>query len=104
MTEKKSGLKLVDPMIPEIVKVKKIFWETEDVFTIELVSEGEEKKEFIFKPGQFNMLYAFGIGESAISISSDSSKKGSILHTIHKVGYVTNALSKLKKYDVLGLR
>ena len=80
MTENKSGLRKVDPMIPETVKVKKIFWETEDVFTMELVHESEEKREFNFKPGQFNMLYAFGVGESAISISSDSSKKGS-LHT-----------------------
>lgn len=91
-------------MIPETVKVKKIFWETEDVFTMELVHEGEDKKEFHFKPGQFNMLYAFGVGESAISISSDSSKKSSLLHTIHKVGYVTNELSKLKRGDILGLR
>ncbi|MEO8512442.1 MAG: FAD/NAD(P)-binding protein [Ignavibacteria bacterium] len=104
MTKNKSGLTLIEPMIPEPVKVKKIFWETEDVFTIELVNENEEKKEFNFKPGQFNMLYAFGIGESAISISSDSLKKGSILHTIHKVGYVTNVLSKLKKGDIIGLR
>jgi NAD(P)H-flavin reductase len=104
MTENKSGLRKVDPMIPETVKVKKIFWETEDVFTMELVHESEEKREFNFKPGQFNMLYAFGVGESAISISSDSSKKGSLLHTIHKVGYVTNELSKLKRGDTLGLR
>ncbi|MBL8017997.1 MAG: FAD/NAD(P)-binding protein [Ignavibacteria bacterium] len=105
MTENKQALKKVtDPMIPETVKVKKIFWETEDVFTMELVHEGEDKKEFHFKPGQFNMLYAFGVGESAISISSDSSKKSSLLHTIHKVGYVTNELSKLKRGDILGLR
>lgn len=104
MTENKSGLIKSDPMIPESVKVKKIFWETEDVFTIELVYDGEEKRNFNFKPGQFNMLYAFGVGESAISISSDSTKKGSLLHTIHKVGYVTSELSKLKKGDIIGLR
>lgn len=104
MTENKSELIKSDPMIPETVKVKKIFWETEDVFTMELVFDVEGKREFNFKPGQFNMLYAFGVGESAISISSDSSKKGSLLHTIHKVGYVTSELSKVKKGDILGLR
>ena len=104
MTENISGLSMADPMTPEKVKVKKIFWETEDVFTIELVYDSEEKREFNYKPGQFNMLYAFGVGESAISISSDSAKKGSLLHTIHKVGYVTNELSKLKKGDIIGLR
>lgn len=91
-------------MVPRKVRVKKILWETEDVFTLELVPEDYELDEFNFKPGQFNMLYAFGVGEAAISISSDSVKKSSILHTIHKVGYVTSALSKLKKGDVVGLR
>lgn len=104
MDNNKSGLMKLDPMTPEAVKVKKIFWETEDVFTIELVYDSDEKREFRFKPGQFNMLYAFGVGESAISISSDSSKKNSLQHTIHKVGYVTNVLSKLKKGDIIGLR
>lgn len=104
MDNNKSGLMKLDPMTPEAVKVKKIFWETEDVFTIELVYDSDEKREFRYKPGQFNMLYAFGVGESAISISSDSSKKNSLLHTIHKVGYVTNVLSKLKKGDIIGLR
>lgn len=104
MDNNKSGLVKLDPMTPEAVKVKKIFWETEDVFTIELVYDSDEKREFRYKPGQFNMLYAFGVGESAISISSDSSKKNSLLHTIHKVGYVTNVLSKLKKGDIIGLR
>lgn len=104
MDNNKSGLMKLDPMTPEAVKVKKIFWETEDVFTIELVYDSDEKREFSYKPGQFNMLYAFGVGESAISISSDSSKKNSLLHTIHKVGYVTNVLSKLKKGDIIGLR
>ena len=75
MDNNKSGLMKLDPMTPEAVKVKKIFWETEDVFTIELVYDSDEKREFSYKPGQFNMLYAFGVGESAISISSDSSKK-----------------------------
>ncbi len=104
MTENKSGFQQVDPMTPEAMKIKKIFWETEDVFTIELAYENDERREFSFKPGQFNMLYAFGVGEAAISISSDSSRRSSLLHTIHKVGYVTNVLSKLKKGDIIGLR
>ena len=81
-------------MIPRQVRVKKIFWETEDVFTLELVSEDYPMSEFYFRPGQFNMLYAFGVGEAAISISSDSAKNNSILHSIHKVGYVTKCSFK----------
>jgi NAD(P)H-flavin reductase len=92
-----------DPMIPEKMRVKKFFWETEEVYTLVLEPE-EPGREMRFRPGQFNMLYAFGTGESAISISSDSSKTGTITHTIHRVGTVTNVLSHLKKGDIIGLR
>jgi NAD(P)H-flavin reductase len=50
------------------------------------------------------MLYVFGVGEAAISISSNPFKPATIKHTIHKVGTVTSALSKLKKGDYLGVR
>src|SRR3990172_10428959 len=50
------------------------------------------------------MLYAFGIGESAISISTDPFKKNTISHTIHRLGIVTNSLSQLKHGDTIGLR
>ena len=93
-----------DPMLPFTMKVKKHFWETEDTFTIILEPDEEKELGFHFKPGQFNMLYKFGLGESAISISSDSSKTNTIAHTIHKVGYVTSALSQLKKGDIIGVR
>jgi NAD(P)H-flavin reductase len=91
-------------MIPQRMKLKNIFWETDSVFTLEAEPEGGNEKKFQFLPGQFNMLYGFGTGEAAISISSDSSKTGTFLHTIHKVGYVTGYLSKLKKGDVIGVR
>lgn len=93
-----------DPMIPFRMRVMKTFWETEDVFSIDLQPVDEAVKTFQFQPGQFNMLYAFGAGEAAISISSDSSKIGSISHTIHKVGYVTGKLSQLKKGDMVAIR
>ncbi len=63
---------ITDPMIPNLFTIKKIFWETDDTFTIEI--ESHDKSSFNFKPGQFNMLYVFGMGESAISICSDPAK------------------------------
>jgi len=57
-----------------------------------------------FRPGQFNMLYAFGIGESAISISGDPADGGRLLHTIRKVGKVTESLTSLQRGDVVGVR
>lgn len=97
-------LQNIDPMIPLRMKVSRIFWETEDVFTIELEPEDEALSKFKFKPGQFNMLYAFGIGEAAISICTDSSKIGAFSHTIHRVGYVTRSISNMKNGDLVGIR
>ena len=92
-----------DPMIPQILQIAKFEWETDDVYTISL-KPGRNGNGFQFKPGQFNMVYVFGIGEAAISISSNPYKSGIIKHTIHKVGTCTSALSKLKKGDYIGLR
>jgi NAD(P)H-flavin reductase len=57
-----------------------------------------------FAPGQFNMVYLPGYGEAAISISSHPDKPGRIGHTIRFVGNVTNAISRLGRGDLLGLR
>jgi NAD(P)H-flavin reductase len=50
------------------------------------------------------MLYVFGVGEVAISISSDSAKPRTLIHTIHRVGTVTSALAQLKRGDMIGVR
>ncbi len=95
---------LVDPMLPQLMCIKRIVWETDDTFTLQLENVGRPAAEFSFLPGQFNMLYVFGMGESAISISSDPSKPSMLAHTIHRVGTVTNALSQMKRGDIIGLR
>jgi NAD(P)H-flavin reductase len=56
-----------------------------------------------FEPGQFNMLYLFGVGEVAISISSDAAG-APLAHTIRAVGAVTQGLARLGKGDTVGLR
>jgi NAD(P)H-flavin reductase len=57
-----------------------------------------------FAPGQFNMLYLPGIGEAAISISSDPADRSSISHTVKSVGNVTDALARLAVGDEVILR
>ncbi|WP_372724041.1 FAD/NAD(P)-binding protein [Immundisolibacter sp.] len=56
-----------------------------------------------FLPGQFNMLYAYGIGEVPVSISSDPAGTP-WLHTIRAVGSVTRPMAALKVGEVIGLR
>jgi NAD(P)H-flavin reductase len=95
---------IVDPMIPVPRTIKKIVWETDDTYTILLDPPPADAPKFSFMPGQFNMLYVYGTGESAISISSDPSKPNQLAHTIHRVGTVTTAISQMKKGDVIGIR
>jgi hypothetical protein len=52
-----------------------------------------------FQAGQFNMLYLPGIGEAAISISSDAAMPRVLAHTVRAVGNVTDALARLIGHD-----
>jgi NAD(P)H-flavin reductase len=72
-------------------------------FEMEIVDE-TLRARFGFLPGQFNMLYVFGVGETAISISSDPENTATIAHTIRHVGSVTFAVNNLQAGDTLGLR
>ena len=71
-----------------------------DVFTWLL----EPSEPFTFEPGQFNMLYAHGVGEVPISISGDPSDGSRLHHTIRVVGRVTEALGALDVGDQVGVR
>lgn len=56
-------------------------------------------------PGQFMMLYSFGVGEIAMSISGiPSSVDGTIAHTIRSVGAVSKALHDAEVGTVVGVR
>jgi NAD(P)H-flavin reductase len=77
--------------------------ETSDTITFQLQRQ-KNKKSDAFSPGQFNMIYLFGIGEVPISISGDPAVPGQFVHTVRAVGAVTQALCRVKRGDVLGLR
>jgi len=94
---------VMNPMLARPVTIKKVTWETDDTFTLQF-DLGELGESYSFRPGQFNMLYVFGVGESAISISSDATKSKNLMHTVRRVGVVTSALSQLKRGDTIGLR
>jgi NAD(P)H-flavin reductase len=92
-----------DPMVPEPFRVRRVRRETSDTFTLEL-QPADGGAQFNFAPGQFNMLYVFGVGEVPISISGDPSRSQALLHTARVVGTVTKAMRKLKTGDMLGVR
>jgi NAD(P)H-flavin reductase len=77
--------------------------ETADTWTLELEPEsGAEELAARFGPGQFAMLYAFGIGEAPISVSAI--ERGQLVHTVREVGAVTSAICAAEPGAVLGLR
>ena len=55
------------------------------------------------RPGQFNMLYAFGVGEVPVSISGHHAN-GTLLHTVRAVGGVTAALVDAAPGTLVGVR
>jgi len=79
--------------------------ETPSVVTCDLDLAFEDgPAEYAFAPGQFNMLYVPGVGEVAISVSSDSSEPQKLRHTIRVAGNVTRAIARLQPGDKLGVR
>ncbi|WP_328804102.1 FAD/NAD(P)-binding protein [Roseibium aggregatum] len=91
-----------DPMLPRRYRVKRVWKELGDVASLEL--EPIDGEPVPFQPGQFNMLYAFGVGEVAISISGDPADGSGLVHTIRNVGAVSAALTKVSDGDVIGVR
>ncbi|MBK9040097.1 MAG: FAD/NAD(P)-binding protein [Bdellovibrionales bacterium] len=96
-------MKSKNSLLPVPYRIVKCTQETSDVFTIELVPE-DSQQSMEFSPGQFNMLYQFGVGEVPISISGDSAKADRYIHTIRAVGTVTRRMKILTEKSQLGLR
>jgi NAD(P)H-flavin reductase len=93
---------LSDPFVPELYRAVRVTRELQDTVTLELAPLSGNRPAF--EPGQFNMLYAFGVGESAISISGDPAGEGTFVHTVRDVGAVSKALAALEAGAVAGLR
>jgi NAD(P)H-flavin reductase len=91
------------PMVPQPYRINRVRHETADTRTLEIEPvDGSRCPRFI--PGQFNMLYVFGVGEMAISISGDPAWRSTTTHTIRAVGNATRALTSLSAGDTLGVR
>jgi NAD(P)H-flavin reductase len=94
-----------DPWRAHAARIVSIRDETPGVQTYELeFEEASVRTGYSFAAGQFNMLYLPGIGEAAISVSSDPDHRGTIAHTVRAVGNVTDALTRLAVRDHLFIR
>jgi NAD(P)H-flavin reductase len=89
-------------MLPAPWIVRQVIQETKDTFTLRLVpSDGTPAT---FRPGQFSMLWVFGIGEAPISISGDPSDDGHLVYTVRSVGEVTQAVVSRSPGEAIGVR
>jgi NAD(P)H-flavin reductase len=94
------------PTLPPLMitaRVAAVAKETHDTFTLTL-EPGEGGPLPAFAPGQFSMLYVFGVGELPISISGDPNEPGRLVYTVRSVGKATNALVNLKPGQAVGVR
>ncbi len=87
------------PQLAEIIRTEQLT-KMEKLFEIRLLSG----QDLGHQPGQFVEVSLFGIGEAPISISSSPTKKGSFELAVRAVGNVTNALHKLEKGAIIGIR
>jgi NAD(P)H-flavin reductase len=89
-------------MVPIPYRVTARIRETPDSVT--LVMQPVSEAVPAFRPGQFTMLYAHGVGEIAVSISGDPRESGCLSQTIRDVGAVSRALHDSAPGDVVGVR
>ncbi|MFG3259838.1 FAD/NAD(P)-binding protein [Streptomyces sp. NPDC048172] len=89
----------VGPPVPH--RVTRHRRESADTVTFVLEPVGEALPPFA--PGQFAMLYAFGVGEIPVSVSGLPGR-GGLVHTVRAVGAVSGALCRVRSGDVVGVR
>ena len=94
---------MTDPMLPQPYVVRQVNKETPDTFGLTLEPEsGVDGTSF--QPGQFSMLWVFGVGELPISVSGDPAESGRLTYTVRSVGKATNALVTRRVGDGVGVR
>jgi NAD(P)H-flavin reductase len=105
MTRLLSQPPIQNPWVAHSARIEAIRAEVPGVATYDLAFDDPDvAAAYRFEPGQFNMLYLPGFGESAISISSDPSQSGRLSHTVRVAGNVTQALARKKVGDHIAVR
>jgi NAD(P)H-flavin reductase len=93
---------LTDPMLPDAWLVRDVLQETYDTRTLTLTPANGSSA--VYSPGQFSMLWTFGVGEVPISISGDPGTPRQLVYTIRSVGKTTASLVSCRPGDAIGVR
>lgn len=89
-------------LTPRLFRVATRVQDTGDTFTLSLSPESGD--DVVVEPGQFMMVYAFGVGEVPISVSGPPNRPGPVVLTVREVGAVTRAICAAEPGTALGLR
>ena len=87
--------------VPASYRIAARHQETHDTVSLTLEPAGEPISDV--RPGQFTMLYSFGVGEIPVSVS-DVAEAPLLTQTIRVVGAVTAALCAGRTGQVVGVR
>ncbi len=91
--------------LPQEAEIVRFVQESPTIFTLHLrLTDPVAHAAYTYHPGQFNMLYLYGVGEVAISIVSDPEHEDLLIHTINRVGRVTKGFAQLKQGQRIGIR
>jgi NAD(P)H-flavin reductase len=91
------------PLAPTPYVVRSQTAETGDTQTL-VLSPATSATVHPALPGQFNMLYVFGVGEAAISACGDPSDRSTVVHTVRTAGPITAALAQSPPGQTVGVR
>jgi len=98
-----AGTITTDPMLPQPYRIRDVAKETPDTFSLKLAPEAGANG-MSFQPGQFSMLWVFGVGELPISISGDPALRDRLVYTVRSVGQATHSLVNQRLGDSVGVR
>ncbi len=93
----------VNPLIPEIVVIKEMRADTQDVTTFRVTKPGGGKP-FEHMPGQCAMISVPPLGEAIFSITSSPTQKDFIEFSVKRCGEVTEYLHSLEVGSEIGVR
>jgi NAD(P)H-flavin reductase len=93
---------LANAFVPQLYRVEEVCRELSDTVTLKLKPAAGRRPSF--EPGQFNMLYVFGIGEVPVSMSGGRTDDAVFIHTVRDVGAVSRAIARLEPGATIGLR
>lgn len=86
--------------VPVPYRVTRRHVESEDTATLQLEPAGAALPAFL--PGQFAMVYAFGVGDIPLSVADFDGRR--LTHTVRAVGAVSRAVHDARPGTVLGVR